>query len=290
MIIPMKSRRRRFSPFTNFMINWILTPLVVLLFVVYGVDGLLRLTDPLGLGRGVDDLTAISYFYRPDPRGYSLPPGTHHFSNWTVTINEDRTRLVPAANANATTTLTLIGDSVTFGLGVNDADTYANHLALHCPNVFIRNTAVSGYNINAIEKTFAVYGGADVYVYLAVFNDPLPDQGYMTSTRQQVSYVETYLGRALVQPRPVTPTPVDFDGYIRRVQTLVDTYPLLLFALNDDFGQRFKEAFPQATLLTFPTQTVSPVDKHPGAEGHEQLAREMLPLLADYGCKAMEAE
>src|SRR5688572_13884306 len=105
----------------------VIAVLLTFLATLAFIEGGLRLFDPLGARRYLDDAALYVYVHRA--RGYVMLPGVYQFSNWQVTILSDTSRAVPATNTSAPCTLALIGDSVTFGQGVSDGDTWANLMA-----------------------------------------------------------------------------------------------------------------------------------------------------------------
>ncbi len=147
----MRRRLRRFKHAR------LLAVLVGILVVLVGTEVLFRIFDPTGAGRYGTDQFYAQQRYAPDPRGYSLPPGDYHFSNWSAIINPDRTRAVPDTPAAAPLTLAFIGDSVTFAWGVSDADTWINLLAGDFPQVQFINTGVGGYTSTHVLASLEVY-------------------------------------------------------------------------------------------------------------------------------------
>src|SRR5688572_6915252 len=99
---------------------------------IFLLETLLRFVDPWG---------AVTYFtaggptldlYIPYGERDVLPAGVYSFPIWTAHINPDHTRLVPD-NAAGNCRIAFVGDSVTFGLGVDDAETWVNLLAANHP-------------------------------------------------------------------------------------------------------------------------------------------------------------
>ena len=111
----------------------------------------------------------------PDARGYNVRSGTHVLSSFTFTLLPDRTRAVPATNPSASRTLVFVGDSVTFGYGVDDAQTWVNLVARQRPDWHVVNAGVSGYNSTNVRRNVEQDRTADALVYLIVNNDAEPE-------------------------------------------------------------------------------------------------------------------
>ncbi len=81
----------------------------------------LRLFDPWGAWHLAQDLQSFYGNLRTDDvRGYVY--GRFQYSNWSATVARRTTRLVPDTHSSPCT-LVFLGDSVTFGQGVNDSET-----------------------------------------------------------------------------------------------------------------------------------------------------------------------
>ncbi len=149
----------------------ILYVLVSIILTLTFIEGSLRTFDSWKAGKLADDMRIISMGYDTDVRrGYVLSPGHYQFADWQATILPDVTRLVPDTNLSVSCQLVLLGDSVTFGLDLNDSDTWANLLARQLPDVQIVNTGVNGYSIDNVLWTRPLYR-ADAYLYLLIGND-----------------------------------------------------------------------------------------------------------------------
>ena len=144
-----------------------------ILALVLALEFGLRLTDPLGALRYFGDLRAVYAAYREDVSRYAMRPGSYTFSNWQAIILPDGSRRVPDT-APTDCTIVLVGDSVTFGLGVSDGDTWANLVARELPGVQLVNAGVAGASITSVAATIEATR-ADGYVYLIIDNDDAPE-------------------------------------------------------------------------------------------------------------------
>lgn len=270
--------------------------LVTLLCCIIGVplmlEVLLRLTDPLGWYAAAASPTSAEIMCS-DPRGYSVCVGTHiNEAGITVTALDDRTRLVPDTDTSVKTTLYIVGDSVTFGTGVSDGDTYSNLIAQHCPTLHVKNLGVIGYNIDRLTKSFEQYPDADVYLWLAIPNDVESDGVYPFPRAYLSTATEVYITRFVrnLKPQDATIDDAVWDAYIPKVEAILDKYQPIFVVQDDKFGQRLKESVPAVNVIEHYLHVLSAADSHPNITGHQELAREILPLLSEYGCSEMAEE
>lgn len=135
---------------------------------------LLAFVDPWGIAY-FNDLLRMGneHFEVDETRGYKMLDGTYRFSDWRATI-EDGARVTPDSNTDSACSLVLLGDSVTFAHGVNDAQTWANQLAQQVPDVTIINTGMTTYNSSNALGSKQAFPDADAYIYLIVYNDIEP--------------------------------------------------------------------------------------------------------------------
>jgi hypothetical protein len=247
---------------------------------------LLRFVDPWG---------AVTYFtaggptpdlYIPYNERDVLPVGEYHFPTWTANINPDHTRLVPD-NGAGNCHIVFVGDSVTFGLGVDDAETWVNLLAMNHPAWDVVNAGVAGYNSYAVRLTIADTA-ADTYVYLITNNDaeyqrfhPVvePRRGYQSSLqiywrvwqihRQGYEHPPQMLGSERRFDR-------DIAAIAKRDNVLIAGFE------TDDLAQSAYEQYASVILLPAYTATISFADPHPNAIGHQQIAAALDPFVTEY--------
>lgn len=257
----------------------IIRSLIIFITTLLLIEGLLRLFDPWGALRYQRDMALYFQNVEASPaRDYLLRPGFYAFSNWTATILPDSSRAVPDTNAHADCTLALVGDSVTFGYGVSDADTWANLLARDFPAVHIINTGTNGYNIaDAYQTANAV--PANGYLYLMIYNDAEPrfDTEHF-SADEQLSALATYLKWTTILRGAGSVIPVDMPMFLSTLARLgqrsdiqivaFDGNPLTAAAQGQDADIKIVRAW---------THNNSRVDPHPNVEGSREIAEEMKP-------------
>lgn len=262
----------------------IVAALVLVALSLLAVEGALAWFDPLGAYRYYADLRAVQSTFAADPaRVFSILPGTYPIGRWSFTIEvPERTRAVADGNAEATCRLLLLGDSVTFGLGVDDAATWANHIAQARPDLRVVNAALPWYDVWAVARTSEALA-ADWRVYLLVDNDADHTTQEALTLIERVSAIKMYANLITVGQHDAggeggeAAVPGDFwealDGL------LADSH-LIVVGLRGTWLAEQVAASGRAISLIEPyTGRLSWADAHPDAEGHRQIAEQVLPLL-----------
>jgi hypothetical protein len=250
------------------------------------LEMLLRFVDPWG---------AVTYFTAGGPTldlyvSYGerdvLPAGEYRFPTWTAHINADHTRYVPDNNVG-NCRIAFVGDSVTFGLGVDDAETWVNLLAANHPAWDVVNAGVAGYNSYAVRLTIADTA-ADAYVYLITNNDaeyqlfhPVVEvrRGYQSSL--QIYWRVWQINRqGYEHPPQMLGSERRFD---RDIAALAEHDNVLIAGFtNDDLAQSAYEQYASVILLPAYTETISFADPHPNVIGHQQIAAALDPFVTEY--------
>lgn len=242
-----------------------MTILLLILFTLLGIDLFLNMVDPSGIKAYFTDIHTLSFHYRtPDNRGYVLEPGHYDLVHWQANVLEDGMRFVPDT-VKAQCVIAFVGDSITFGHGVEDADTFVSQLARDAKGVQYINAGVSGYNaVNVLRAVKAT--PADGYIYTMIYNDayagtetaPLPD---LPST--SLLYLQALTNRAIP-----TEDFTAFDAAIAELKTM-DNVVIVAF-----------EGDPLAVRAGVPTisrwtHNVSRFDSHPDRAGHSEIAAQL---------------
>jgi hypothetical protein len=255
--------------------------ILTLLVIDFGLYHL----DPLGIVSSVHGNHSFHAVMQPDPTGYRLATGTHRFHDYTATILADGSRAIPATNGNAECTLATIGDSMTFGQGVNDADTWVNLLAEQYPDVHFANPSRPDYsavNVTALKQAYP----ADGYIWLLIYNDAIEPYVYSgvqpaypyppATTLYRAWFVNQFRGAATQGTRQT-----DMQAYWQAVNTIADDNVLIAGFAEDELAMTTAMQYPVILLPAY-TAFVSPVDRHPNAEGHRQIADSLLPYLTPF--------
>jgi hypothetical protein len=261
-----------------------------ILVIILGTEALLRLTDPWGVNDVYDDLVLFHENFQFEPhRGYVLPEGEYRFKQWTATINAQQTRVVPDTNLDASCTIAMVGDSVTFGHGVNDDETFTNQLARHFPEVHFIDAGLNGYNIGNVLGTIRSID-ADAYVYFIIHNDddpPLQIGQEGRVTWRIVLYRFALLGMLNndAEPDPVeseAPAEVVYPDWFMTDAQSIASYDNVLIAANEGNSLLGYIETRDVPVVTIPktNHRVSRADPHPNAEGHAEMAQSLLPHVA----------
>lgn len=226
--------------------------------------------DPLGViayGRALQWVRADTL---PHPTGYRHPTGVHATPFGRVTILPDGTRWTGSAPNGCR--LLIVGDSVAFGMGVGDTDTFAAHLARLRPDWHVINTARVGYNSGNLARA-AQAAEADTVLYLMVNNDAAPPVGVWTPIALP-SPIRLY--GQFFQPRVELPTDSDAFRDMLAVMSGVDAHvvafggnPLIVPARD----------VVDVTVIPPHNAPISAADPHPSPEGHRRIANALLDVV-----------
>lgn len=264
----------------------IIAGLFMMLLTFGVIELVIRYGDPWGGIRYYSDLSRqLAAFVESEHGGYTMYPGLYEFSNWTALINRDGTRHTPAAKA-ADCRIAFVGDSLTWGFGVNDADVFVNLLAVEM-GAQVVNAGLSAYNSEQVLRAIEAMD-ADGFVYVIINND-----------------AEVTVQRA--HDLPVTPAPVllnraamgvyldfaaktgggaatdeqRFEHDLRQIAARGD---VLMAVFEDGRGwhERVAGIVPDVIVLPAYTQRISAVDQHPNARGHTEIAAHLLPHVREF--------
>lgn len=245
------------------------------LVTVLLVEVLLYNLDPLGLMRYQHGLKVLQAAMIPTSAGYRIADGTHDAGGYVVTI-DGGTRVVPDGNASADKTLVFIGDSVTFGMGVNDNETFVNLIARELADYRVVNTGYGAYNIDNIEDTRALYPDADCVVYLASANDADPRP---TFSSVPYAYTPAIVAHVRLYQTVRAQQPVTYDNWLQRAERLRAGGVLVALLDHTPMADAVKNAGAPFAVLPRYTEAVSAADSHPNAAGHQQIANALLPAV-----------
>lgn len=237
----------------------------------------LKFVDPLGIHAYSQWIHWTQANRLPHASGFVHPTGTYTIAGSTLTIGDDGLRVVPETNTDADCTVALIGDSVAFGFGVSDDETFAYHLTQALPNVHIINASRQGYDGNnliwAVETV-----EADIYIYVMVVNDSQPATGiYPMPPLPNVlsQHIAYFVARSRHAPT------YDYENFEAVMDTMQSVDALVFDATGGSPLVAVAETYTDVIPLdrTPPEYRISYADSHPSALGHQAIAETILPYL-----------
>lgn len=251
------------------------TTLLMILVTIGALELLVRASDPLGVVY-FDDVAYLWTTRHEAAHGYDHIPGSYTLGDrFSFTIAPDGNRYTPGRFRGGAR-VTFVGDSQTFGYGVNDADVWVSQVTATL-RLDALNIARSGYNIENIALQLADVTGC--IVWLTISNDPgapvkwtpfAPDGAgsYLGQTLRVIN-----LTRAGYDTVPITPVT---DVLYRQIAERPDT---LIFALNDgSYGDIMARDYGAVLIPPF-TERISRADAHASAAGNRQIAEAALPII-----------
>jgi hypothetical protein len=178
--------------------------------------------------------------------------------------------------------LVLLGDSVTFGLGIDDEVTWANLIAQRRPDLRVVNAALPWYDVWAVARTAEALS-ADWRVYLLVDNDADHTAEEALTLIDRVSAIKLYTNlissgqHEAGGPGGEAAVPEDFWAALDGL--LTDPHLLVVGLRGTWLAEQVAASGRAITLIEPYTGRLSWADAHPDAEGHRQIADQVLPLL-----------
>lgn len=244
------------------------------------LEGLLSL-DPVGL-RYIRDYKILTDQILPAPAGYTYAAGRYTLSRSVVTMLEDGTRLVPDSSSGGTSLMVFVGDSVTFGLGVSDEQTFVNLIAQANPGVRVVNAGMPAFNITNIRRAVATQPPEARIIYLISDNDadPIFEPSFAPEDRlPDLPWTALYWRFLPVVLQAGDPrfsnAGRDLEAYQSEVSAFSNDPRVLIVGYDDVLTPITPRAVPIAPYTT----RLSFADKHPDANGHRQIAEALLDLL-----------
>jgi hypothetical protein len=246
--------------------------------------------DPLGISQYVYELSQIVTI--PNEEGYTLEEGRVQFRHWGYTIDSQGDRVLPPPAADAACVIAFVGDSNTFGQGVDDTETFAYELAVRYPDVRFINTGKIAYNIENVRRAIDGHQ-ADGYFYFISNNDdglpwlrPESDYGVPRTPLPRLSalryYYEAFKDRDVLG---VT----DRDAFWEVLNGLRARSDLAMVAMGgvptsgerDPLGEAVTARYPDILFVPRWERALqnSWIDHHPNPDGHDWLVAQLAPVM-----------
>lgn len=243
--------------------------LVIVGLTLLLLEAVLQLVDPFGQIYS-DDLHSFYRTTEPHKTGYTWQDGVYRLSHWSYTIKDGR-RIVPSADEDGRTVY-IIGDSVSFGWGVADDETFVNVLAdlLNLNAILLSKPAYNRENIYLLSEEIPT--GACV-LYMVVHNDDKAPRFHTPATARPLlrtlsllHYIPAFIERQ---------TPKPFGDYMNSLVDEIGT-DKRLFVVN------FEAEFVRGGLVVNSPERISFLDRHLNAQGNREIAEQ---ISADGGFK-----
>jgi lysophospholipase L1-like esterase len=251
---------------------------ISILSSIAGVEVLLRTLDPLG---AVYFENSNTYFDAtiPDETGYALVPGSTYLKGWSFSILNDGTRITPDISEGKR--VVFVGDSITFGLGVNDEDAWVYKV---CADLKIRcvNAGRAGYAASNVADVASQYPAACV-VFLTISNDDEARARYSekrytpypSAIAENMSWLFVRRNYSIF----VRKDKGSFSEAMSRLEHRLDT---LILAFDDGtYGNAAAKQY-GAVLIPDYISRISVLDPHPDAEGNRQIAEAITPVIEQW--------
>lgn len=251
------------------------------------IEAVLYFLDPLGVVTYLHSFTLLEETNLPSETGYTFVIGEHKMLNYSYTINPDESRDVPASNSNADCTIAALGDSLTFGMGVEDDETWVNILAETYPNIEFLNYGRPVFSSGNVLRSYNAYS-ADAYLWLVVDNDDFPDREYFPSRGEYPLATRLYWIYVLY---PAIFGELPFNILLENGVAITDDGSSPSADVADTIGENtlifgFDELptnnIEQAIIIPKYTEVNSPMDAHPSVIGNQQIADGILPYMDDF--------
>jgi hypothetical protein len=260
-----------------------------ILITLGAIELILRIWDPWGAVRYMQDMDQMASNFIEDPyRDYTMKPGVYHFSNWSATILDSKTRNVPNTNPNSKCQIAMVGDSATFAHGVSDADTWVNLIARQLPDVHILNAGGDGFNIDSVFGTLNGFPDVNGFLYLMINNDAEPAFRWNRSFAAITIYLFYAKLFGIIPSPPSTNASESETVGSSSYSHFYDVFEKLLLdkrvivvafdmgGLTDEASKRYTQ---DVHIIPFYTTINSPADSHADVNGNKEIATNILPYV-----------
>lgn len=264
-------------------VKYALIVVVDLIVIFFALDLLLNLFDPLGILALQSTSNAMIFAGASHPEwGYVFNPGTHDLYTFTATINSDYSRYVPATMPGRPCNITFVGDSLTFGWGVNDDETWVNLLASELPDVSVKLVAFPGWNAANVISALSTLE-ADGFVWLHWENDNGFKKVYNEADIDNLDFrpaVVVYYKSLYKSHSDTQPNPERERAYQTAIESVHPRDDLLVLAqttdlIAADWMQRVEAPITVETRISI-------IDGHPNAAGNVIFADAIRPYAFEF--------
>jgi hypothetical protein len=249
--------------------------LIIIIITLVMLEALLVIVDPIRFSEVQNDWSNLRQYVVQRDNYYVFRPGTYELIRYSVTINEDGTRNLPDNGSGCR--VVAVGDSFTFGMGVDNHESWVNHAARETGYNWT-NSGMPGLQASNFVTVLDEYP-ADVYVYLNTANDAAVYEE-ITAERpvyRPFSALTVYIYRAAQLPLTYE-TPSNYEQYLETI-TARDN---LIWYTIDNSPQLETNLQYGAIALPDTFEIIGMDDSHPNPTGHEQIWNMMEPTLKPF--------
>jgi hypothetical protein len=262
----------------------IILSVVSILLALGMAEIFLRLVDPYGMLRlQAENRTRYeNQIPLSDGIGYRLPAGRHQITDdlaWTIL--GDGSRLVTHSDPSSNCKIVAIGDSMTFGAGVNDDE---NWVTLWSQDNDYNIINAGRTATNAVEAAAMMdYYPADGYVWFFIYNDDNVTRTYRPATPQPSAPAIVQYLRYQWVPSGSSGRTVDSAAFLEAATRIYEQGALLMTHDDNNLIELLPEEMrEELVLIPWYSTFISRMDQHPDPAGHHEIYEGFAPHLADY--------
>lgn len=259
--------------------------LALLILIPLAMDFALNVFDIWGV-RYFSQLSVIHGAMRGGI-AYYLPKGHYNLRHWWYGFEAeqitDGQRRVP--DSRGWCQVAFVGDSVTWGFGVDDDQTWIDLLAKRLPQMEAINLGEIGYNSEQVLDSIRSHPGAIAYVYLIIPNDVMATQTLPEVPAEPMLLSYARVVRAIFNGYPpIVLNDWQADARFRSdlatmraignvyfvaadhpaLRTLLEGQPIRAWVLDSSLSDKYR---------------ISLTDAHPNPTGHQIIASQLESVL-----------
>jgi len=253
------------------------TVLILVAVSLLTCEAVLAVADPLGFWHYYNDMRALRQHLWPHAeRHYVAEPGIWQMTGWTYRIDlPDYTRHTPASRPGADCTVVALGDSVTFGWGMDDAEAWPN-LYAEMTGCEVVNTAQVGYDVWAVYAAYQAFPGADRYIYLLIYNDAGRGDEMQFEPLGGAGALGLYVYLLRAARETVAPVEIPADFWTAYDALAADERVTIYGFRDGGLAEQVARTQRRIALLAPYTSRVSWADAHPDAAGQREIATQIM--------------
>lgn len=253
-----------------------------------GIEFFLWHGDPYGLRVYLTDFQALTRLRTSHPTGTQYYLGHHELERYSFTALPDGLRLVPDTG-RSDCIITAIGDSVTFGMGVDDHETWVNLLAQRYPKVQFLNAGRPTYSVSNVLASYNYYDQSDGFIYIVIDDD---DGDFLrhkhNSPPPRVFAIQLYVYFWLYPAK----APFNMGRFMKDFVPLLEQDDIVIIDFQEDrlVLDDLVAQYPSLHPVPMYTHVISRADPHPTPAGHIEIADGIDALVGELIARRCGAE